>query len=267
MTGNFDAYDGIASAEIAIYCIFLGGAIYLSFKQGFSRSAGWRFLIILSLARLIGDTMRLLTLSQPTNKTLYIGWLILLSVGLGPLILTLHGLLGRLIDSMSGQGFTIIKSFHRRLLELLMGGGMVLVIIGGTKSSFTLDHGSPVTHYSSLSYIGTGIIVAVMGLFLLEFLIVFRNRDYIVRGEKHIIIAVAICIPFVLVRLAYSCSLVFGGVHTTPWLLLGMSTAMEVTVSFICEIIGFTMQNRFVETGLPQEDGEGQPMTGYGGPK
>ncbi|KAM0263370.1 hypothetical protein ACHAQJ_001226 [Trichoderma viride] len=263
MTGSFDAYDGIACAEIGIYCIYLCGAIYLCRKHGLTKSAGWRFLIILSLARIIGDSMRLATIWQPTNQSLYIGWLTLLGVGLGPLILTLHGVLGRLIDSMNIQGRAPIKSFHRRLLEFLMFGGMILVIIGGTKSQYTLNHGSPVVHYSTLSYIGTGIIVVVMGLLILECLIVFRNRDCIVQSEHRVLTAVIICIPFVLVRLAYSCILVFGGVHSSPWLLLGMSTAMEVTVTFICEITGFTLpSDEFLEVSLSR-DQEMQPMAHY----
>ncbi|QYT00176.1 hypothetical protein H0G86_007273 [Trichoderma simmonsii] len=259
MSRPFDAYDGIACGEIAIYCLYLGGAIFLCRKHGFGRSAGWRFLIMLSLARIIGDAMRLATISLPTNQSLYIGWLILLGVGLGPLVLTLHGLLGRLIDSIGNQGPLLIKSTHRRLLELLMLAGMVLVIIGGTQSSYTLTNGSPVTHYVTLSYVGTGIIAAVIGLLILEILLVYKNRDYIIQGERRILIAIVICIPFVLVRLAYSCSLVFGGVHTSPWLLLGMSTAMEVTVTLICEILGFTIHTGFVE----QTGEEMQPMARF----
>ncbi|EHK19266.1 uncharacterized protein TRIVIDRAFT_49577 [Trichoderma virens Gv29-8] len=260
----FDAYDGIACAEIGIYCIYLCGAIYLLRKHGFREGAGWRFLIMLSLARLIGDSMRLATISQPTNRSLYVGWLILLGLGIGPLILTLHGVLGRLIDSMNAQGRAPIKSFHRRLLEILMLGGMVLVIIGGTKSHYTLSHGNPVTQYSSLSSVGTGIIVAVMGLLLLEYLIVFRNRDCITRIEHRVLIAVIICIPFVLVRVAYSCILVFGGVHSSPWLLLGMSTAMEVIVTFICELCGFILPSVTFLEGSSSQDREMQPMGSYG---
>jgi hypothetical protein len=263
MSRPFDAYDGIACAEIGIYCIYLCGAIYLCHKHGFTTSSGWRYLIILSLARLIGDSMRLATISQPTNKNLYIGWLILLGVGLGPLILSLHGILGLLIDSMNTQGRVLIKSFYRHLLELLMLGGIILGIVGGIQSHFSINQGNPVTHYSTLSYVGSGIIVAVMGLLLLECLIVFRNRDCIVQSENRVLTAVIICIPFVLVRLAYSWILVFGGVHSSPWLLLGMSTAMEVIVTFICEVIGFGLPtNNSFEASLSR-DQEMEPMASY----
>lgn len=263
MSHSFDAYDGIASAEIGLYSLYLGGAIYLCFKHGFGRSAGWRSLIMLSLARLIGASMRLATISMPTDKSLYIGWLILLGIGLGPLILTLHGLLGRILDSMSSQGHSIIKSFHRRVFEILILVGVILLIIGGTQSKITIQNGNPVTHYVTLSYVGTAILVGVMGLLILECFIVFRNRASIIPGENRILIAVIICIPLVLVRLCYSCILVFGGVHSTPWLLLGMSTCMEVTTTFICETVGFTLSKTAFDIGSPQGQ-EMEPMASYG---
>jgi uncharacterized membrane protein len=200
--------------------------------------------------------MRLATLSQPTNRSLYVGWLTLLGVALGPLILMLHGLLGRLFDSLAGLGNNPIKPIHRRLVELLMLVGMVLVVVGGTKSTYTVNAGSPRTEYSKISKAGTAIIVVVMAFLCLECSVVVRDRIHLAKSEHRILFSVIFCIPFVSVRLVYSCILAFSNVHTSPWLLLGMSSAMEVVVALVCEATGFSLGTAAYASRLTQKDHE-----------
>ncbi|KAL3953645.1 hypothetical protein ACCO45_011601 [Purpureocillium lilacinum] len=218
-----DTYDHIAIASLAIYSFFLIGAVYLCIKHGFKRSSGWRFLIILALARIIGDALRLATISAPTNESLYIGWMTLNGLGLGPLILVLLGLLDRVFDSINRQGHVVVKPMYQRILNLLMLVGIILLIVGGTHKA------------------GTCIFVAATALLCLETLLAFQNQGYVSEGEHRIILGVVASLPFVIVRLAYSCLLVFGGKTSTVWLYLGLLVIMEMVVVLICEVLGFTL--------------------------
>ncbi|PNY23776.1 Uncharacterized protein TCAP_06283 [Tolypocladium capitatum] len=236
-----NTYDDIAIATIVVFSLYLVGAIILCARHGFVKSTGWRFLIILALARLIGSALLLATVNDPTNENLYIGWATLNGLGLGPLVLMLMGLLGRVFDSINRQGHVVVTPLFRHLLEVLMIVGMILLIVGGTESDFTVVDGEPKVVYSGVSRGGTGVFVAVTALLCLEALFAFRNQGYVAQGEHRIIIAIIICLPFVIVRLVYACIVVLGGVLTTKWEYLGMLVIMEMIVVLICEILGFTL--------------------------
>ncbi|UNI21402.1 hypothetical protein JDV02_007398 [Purpureocillium takamizusanense] len=237
-----DNYDHIAIASIAIWSLFLIGGVFLCIKHGFKKSSGWRYLIILSLARIIGDALRLATISDPTNEGLYIGWMTLNGLGLGPLILVLLGLLDRVFDSINRQGHVVVKPLYQRVLGVLMLVGIILLIVGGTQSDFHVGaDGRPSIDYSAASKAGTGIFVAATALLCLEALLAFRNQGYVSQGEHRIILGVLASLPFVVARLAYSCLLVFGGVSSSVWLYLGLLVIMEMVVVLVCEVLGFTL--------------------------
>lgn len=253
-----DTYDDIAIATIVIFTIYLIGGIVLCIKHGFFKSSGWRFLIILALARLIGSSLRLATINDPTNESLYIGWATLNGLGLAPLILMLLGLLGRVFDSINRQGHVVVTPPFRHLIEVLMVAGMILLIVGGTESDFFVVNDEPQVRYSGISRGGTGIFVAVTALLIIETLLAFRSQGYIAQGEHRIVIAVVICLPFVIVRLVYACIVVLGGVQSNRWLYLGMLVIMEMIVVLICEILGFTLDKA---PPKPQRDPEMQSQS------
>lgn len=252
-----DTNDDIAIAQLVLYVFLLGGAIVLNIKHGFSKSAGWRYLAILALARIIGSSLLLATIADPTNTSLYIGWMTLNGVGLGPLVLTLLGMVGRLFDSINRQGRVIVEARYRRIIDLLMLVGMILLIIGGTKSSYTMVDGNPKVDYSTESHVGMGIMIAVFVLLILEVLLAFGNQGFIAQGEHRLLFAVIVSLPFVAIRLVYSSILTFGGKASNVWFYLGASVIMELIVVCICEIVGFSLAK------APRaENVEGEPMDG-----
>ena len=86
---------GVSILEIIVYvpCLFI--ALWLGFKHGFGRHAGWFFLILFSLIRIIGASFQLASESHPTTAN-FTGAAILESVGLSPLLLATLGLIGRM---------------------------------------------------------------------------------------------------------------------------------------------------------------------------
>ncbi|KJZ72865.1 hypothetical protein HIM_07809 [Hirsutella minnesotensis 3608] len=241
MTRPLDAYDDIAIATIVVYSACFVGAVFLCFKHGLARSSGWSSLMLLSVARLIGSALRLSYVSQPTNVGLYIGWMTLNNIGLGPLILILLGLLGRVFQSINRQGHVVVKPTYHRLTEILMLVAIILIAVGGSQSNYSFDRGQLVIQYSSTSHAGLGLAIVVLALLFAELFLAFRNQGYVAQGEHRIILAVVISLPFVIVRLIYSCLVVFGGVRPDVWIYLGMLVIMEMIVVLICEVLGFTL--------------------------
>ncbi|KAK2612068.1 hypothetical protein QQS21_001917 [Conoideocrella luteorostrata] len=254
MSQSIDTYDLISIVQIVIFAVSLGGAIILCVKHGFTKATGWRYLVVLSLARIIGSGLRLGTISEPDNYALYSGWQTTNGLGLGPLILILFGLLNRLFLSMSNCGQIILKPLHQQLIEILMLLAIVLVIVGGIKSSITVESGQLKVHYSALSHVGIIIMVAVFIMFCLEVAYATVSRSYIPKGENRILLAVVFCIPFVILRLVYSCLIILVGSTSTVGLYLSLSVITEIVVALACEIVGFTLNKALITINSHRQD-------------
>ncbi len=263
MHRSFDTYDGLAVAQIILYVVFLAGAVFLCLKHGFLKSAGWRYLLVLGLVRIIGSALRLATISAPTDQNLYVGWLVLNGLGLGPLILMLLGLLSRTFESMRRNGHDVVKPLFHRAIQTLMLVAMILLIVGGFSSTFTVGAGgAPQVSYAETSKVGSGLMIGVFVLLCLETLLALLNQGYVTQGEHRIVFAVVACLPFVLVRLVYSELLVFAHVRSTAWLMLAMEVVMEAIVVVICEALGFSLAKAPEES--KSADVEAQSMPAYG---
>ncbi|OAQ68068.2 transmembrane protein [Pochonia chlamydosporia 170] len=238
---HLDTYDVISVVGIPIYVVFLACAIFLSIKHGFTKSSGWRYLIVLALARIIGFSFRLAIMNDPTNTSLWIGWMTVNSLGLGPLILVLLGLLSRVFESIKRQGHILLTPTHQRLIQLLVVVAIIVTVVGGTQSSFHIENGSVKVDYATASEVGVGLMIAVMVLLCIEAFIAFRNQGYVAQGEHRILLGVIASLPFVVVRVVYSCLSVFAGINSNVWLYLCMGVLMEMIVVFMLEVLGFTL--------------------------
>jgi hypothetical protein len=249
------AYDGIAIAELTFYLFALGGGIFLCIKHGFTKNAAFRSLVILSLARIVGACFRIATISSPDNINLYIGWMTLNGIGLAPLIMLAIGLLSRVFESIQAKGRTLIRPQYQRFVEILLLLAIILLIVGGTESDFSVVDGKPKVAYSTVSHAAEGILVAITALLGAALAIAIFNQGHVGTGEHRIIFVEAVCYPLILVRLAYSCLLIFGGITSTPWLYLGMSSLMEMIVTLLSEILGFNL-DKAVPHSVPRSDEE-----------
>jgi hypothetical protein len=84
----------VSILELMVYTCALLTSIYLSFRHRLSRNAGWIFLTIFSLVRIIGASCQLATLSSPSNHLLT-AITTLDSLGLAYLLFASLGLLSR----------------------------------------------------------------------------------------------------------------------------------------------------------------------------
>ncbi|OAQ58778.1 inhibitor of apoptosis-promoting bax1 domain-containing protein [Purpureocillium lilacinum] len=261
MSRPFDFYDRVAIATIVVFSCYLIGGTWPCVKHGFHKSSGWGFLVILALARLIGSSLRLATINDPTNDNLYIGWMVLNGLGLGPLVAMLTGLLTRAFEGIAvsrGGDFAFCDAYQK-VVNLLMLVGLILVIVGGTESDFSVDGNSePHVNYAGLSVAGIAIFVAVAGALLIEQALAVTNWTWVLRGERRIVATMGATLPFVIVRLVYSCIEVFGEKTPTKGEYVSMFVVMEMIIVFMCEMLGYTLGN----STSPSQKQRGSPGLG-----
>ena len=89
--------QGVSIAVLIFYVPALATAIFLCIRHGLRRTGAWRFMIIFTLARVLGSSLELATISQPDNHSLYIGYATLINIALSPLELVSFGLLNRVV--------------------------------------------------------------------------------------------------------------------------------------------------------------------------
>ena len=242
LTRPMNTQDYISISEIVVYSFYLIGGIYLCAKHGISRAAGFRFLVILALARLIGASMFLATLKDATNKSLYAGWAITNGIGLGPLVLMLIGLLSRLFDFINREGHVVIPARVSRAVQILMIVAIILLIIGGNESDYHMSGTTITVDYDAISRAGMAIIVVIMAAVVAGLALAVKYKTRIPAGEKRVLSAVGLAMPFVIVRLAYGCITILGNKHMNTWVYLGAGVIMEFIVCFIVEVVGFTLK-------------------------
>ncbi|KAJ9154736.1 hypothetical protein NKR23_g2458 [Pleurostoma richardsiae] len=269
----------ISIAEICVYVPALLIASFLAFRHGFGRSAGWLYLILFSLCRIIGAAFDLASISDPTNTNLYVGYFTLQSIGLGPLILVMLGLLTRVLESVTratrgkqGSG-PLVNQRNLRIVQVVVMVALILGIVGGTEVG---DQISDVASGESSSYsmpmeskAGVALMIAGYGLLVLAAASVgAHSLGDVEQGEKRLLGAIFLALPFVLVRLIFSGLSTFtsnpnfrliGGSASYPDYFLGMSVVMEMAAITVFEAVGLSLQQR------PKEGGRSIPMTRYGG--
>ena len=89
-----DYRNGVSILLLIFYLPALAIAILLTIRHGFSKSSGWRFMIIFTLARVLCACLELATINQPTNVSLYIGYVVLIGIAVSPLELVAFGYVG-----------------------------------------------------------------------------------------------------------------------------------------------------------------------------
>jgi hypothetical protein len=262
--------NGVAIGELVVYIPSFFIALLLTFRHGFRKSSGWYFLIVFSLARIIGPCMQLAAIKNP-SVSLYTGALILQNVGLSPLILATLGLLSRVIESINRTHRTFIQTRMLKLVEIISLVGLILGIVGGINASdsFTTT-GNWVP--GSLSKVGNALFIVSYAALLMASIITSFSISYAEDGEKRILLGIAIALPFLFVRLLYAIistfthSKRFSSFTGSVTILLCMSLLMELVVVVVYEGIGVTLRkqrNDHFEGSaqqVPSTPGSDQPL-------
>jgi len=246
---HLDYRNGVSIAEIVVYIPALTLAIYLAVKHGIGKSSGWMYLIIICLARIIGAGMQLATINDPTNYSLYIGSSILNNVGFTPLELACLGFLSRLLDSINKTKHTVLNPGMLKLIQLIVIVGLILGIVGGVNAGDGIK-ATGIYHPQTLNKVGTALIVVTYVMIVAVTIVTSFSVSNAEPGEHRLFGAVAIALPFMLVRLIYSCLSTFTTIKTFN-LLAGNTTVflvMAILMEMICvigfEIMGMTLRKQ-----------------------
>lgn len=236
---------GLSILELIVYLPSLFISLYMGFRHGFQRNAGWILLIIFSLARIVGSCCYLATIAHPETIDLYIAWGVCTSIGLAPLISTCVGLLSRVNDSIQRKtGRGLLPAFFR-LIGLLTLAGMVLCIVGSSMSSSLQG----ITN-SIEAKVGDVLYVIAWACLCVLLLVVGSKYASIEDGEHRLLLAVGISVPLLFVRLIYSLLSVFTHNPTFNMLtgnvtvFLVMAVLEEIVIVGICLGVGMTLEVR-----------------------
>lgn len=245
----------ISIAQLIIYTPALMIAIILSIRHGYTRSSGWIYLTIFSLARILGAALQLATIAHPTDISLLVGATTLQSIGLSPLILCMLGLLSRVLDSIRRSKDTLITPRHIRLVQVLVIVGLILGVVGGSMMgdviAAALENGSMDYDVPAETRAGLGVMVAGFGILVVASLMSCLEVRAAEEGEKRLLLAIGLAMPFVLVRLVFAAMATFGddrdfrgfgGTGRYPDYLLGMAVVMEMVAVAILEGVGLTLR-------------------------
>ncbi|TGO37394.1 hypothetical protein BHYA_0098g00170 [Botrytis hyacinthi] len=239
--------NGVEIGELVVYIPSFFLSVFLAFRHGFGRSAGWYFLIVFCLARIIGPCMSLAAISSP-SVSLYTGALILQTIGLSPLLLSTLGLLSRILDSINRNTHTLVQPSMLKLIEIVTVVGLILGIVGGINASGAYTSTGkwvPGTESKISNILFIVSFVAIMATTILTSFSISHAEN----GEKRILLGIVIALPFLFVRLLYSVlstfvsySTKFNAFNGSVTVLLCMDLLEELAVVVVYLAIGLTLK-------------------------
>ncbi|TCD65520.1 hypothetical protein EIP91_002528 [Steccherinum ochraceum] len=197
---GINARGGVALAQAIIYIPILCMSAILVARHGFKRRAGWVFLLILSLVRIVGGGIHVASeLQSDPNKTLVTIFTILEGVGLSPLMLATLGFL-----STVGQGLTDSRRLFQGLhvLGILSSVALILTVVGGinlgdAKTQDDVDSATKYRHIGGILFLVLFVLVTLLhGYF-------WSLKNQILVHRRTLLAGISTVLPFLFIRTMY----------------------------------------------------------------
>lgn len=193
------------------------------------------------------SSFQLATIHQPTDVGLYIGAAVMSGVGLGPLVLAAVGMLIRVRNSIHKNYETVIVVKHLHLIQAVTIVGVILALAGGIKAGEDFKHSG---HFNTLPLTKIAISLFVVAYTAVLTVAAFTafNVPHIERGERRLLLAIGLSLPFLFVRLIYSCCVAFANesrfslINGSVSIMLAMGDIQEFIVVMIFLITGLTLR-------------------------
>ncbi|KAI4178181.1 MAG: hypothetical protein L6R41_008513 [Letrouitia leprolyta] len=218
----------LAVAELVFYVPALALSVYVNVRHGFRRQLGWFYLILLSVIRLVGNSMEVAANSK-NSINLFVGAAVLNGVGLSPLLLAMLAMLKRVNKDL-------LHGPLERVIRLITIPILVAVILTAYGGSQLYGESSPSEYKNGENIARAGIVILLLafGLLVLITVFSFSHLRQIRAGDSIMLYAVAISIPFILIRLIYS-ALVYFDTHSKTFNLTGGSIWARAFMSVLEE--------------------------------
>ncbi|KIW28158.1 uncharacterized protein PV07_07841 [Cladophialophora immunda] len=228
---GLSAFEILDILELIYFVPALIASGYVVYKHGHRKRLGWRFLLMICLFRLIGAITSLIDVRHPSSG-LTITYDIMNSFGLSAIISTALALLDRVEDGMGPHGLP-----HQvfQLLHLPSIVGIILSVIGST-NLFSNSHSDVSAGFTELK----AAVCLFLVVFVADILIAghcFLKITHILPGERRLLFAVALALPFMAVRMIFSILCVFA--NDPKWF---SSWSLEWTAILVHGILGVLME-------------------------
>jgi len=200
--GSLDARGIIAVVEIVVYVPLLVISILLTLRHGFRRRAGWVFLLIFFLMRIIGSAIHIASEKENSNSlSLHITYSILEGAGVSPLLLATLGFLATTAQLGLDDRAVVTRGSHLMGLIALVAFAITIaggVLAGSSSEPSQINQGITLRH--------AGVILFVVLVFLMVVMVSFfwRNKDDIMRHRQKLLLCISASLPFLAVRVLYS---------------------------------------------------------------
>lgn len=248
----------VSIALIVLYVPVFFTAIFLATRHGLGLNSGWICLIFFAIIRMLYSSFQLATIHQPTDVGLYIGAAVMSGVGLGPLVLAAVGMLIRVRNSIHKNYETVIVVKHLHLIQAVTIVGVILALAGGIKAGEDFKHSG---HFNTLPLTKIAISLFVVAYTAVLTVAAFTafNVPHIERGERRLLLAIGLSLPFLLVRLIYSCFVAFANearfslISGSVSIMLAMGVIQEFIVVMIFLVMGLTLRIILKEEAASEE--------------
>ncbi|KIW50542.1 hypothetical protein PV05_09343 [Exophiala xenobiotica] len=256
------AFEILAICELIFFFPAFLVSIAVVYKHGAGKRLGWRFLVMISLFRVVGAICAIVLVESPSSGVT-ISYDIMNNFGLSAIIYTALGLLGRVEAGMEGHGLPF-QLF--RVLGLPGLAGLVLSIVGATN----LLGDNPSNTSSGFAELKAAVML-FLAVYVADIFITvhgFLKAVHVRAGERRLLYAVLATLPFMAVRMIYSILSVFASrpKYFNSWslewsaiLVRGlMGVLMEVIIVTLFIIVGFVTA-AVVPKPAPVRDGKVSP--------
>ncbi|KAL4960397.1 uncharacterized protein BDV14DRAFT_204708 [Aspergillus stella-maris] len=255
--GSVTYSNGISILELIVYLPAFFAASFLVYRHGVRRSGGFIFLVIFTIARVVGSACNLATINNPSTD-LAIAAAICSSIGLSPLLMTCSGLLSRANECLPRP---TIPKYAFSFFRILTIAALAVTISGITSDMTPQGLRTPNTEVKAgmILYI---ISWAILCVFLV---IVAQRRPFLPKGEERTLLTVAISAPFLLVRIIYAVLIwfladgAFNAVDGNYTAQLFLAVFEEIVVVGVCLGVGFKLR---VRAGSRDLKGQGVAVGG-----
>ncbi|KAJ5334521.1 hypothetical protein N7452_006924 [Penicillium brevicompactum] len=250
--GSVTYRDGIAILQLIVFPFIFAASLFIWKKTGWRvGSRIWRYPATLSLIRIAGSICTLLTITNKSRNVI-IGAYVCELIGIAPLLLTYIGVL-RQIDTEER-----IPRRGSNLIAIVTIIGLILGIAGVSEAD---DNGD---YKNNLTMAAMGIFLAVFVIFVLMTIWLWLQTHYNLRVfQKKLFLAVAISIPFVLVRVVYSALSDYSDIsrfqiNGSDTVYLCMSVLEEIVAMVVTVGLGTSavLQKDFVKFGSSEQSSE-----------
>ena len=240
------SWNAVSIVELVIYTHALFISIYLWARHGFGRNVAWIYLMAFTIIRVVGASLQLATIGSQDSIDLQTAVARLSYIGLSPLLLTTFCLLKRVNESIEKSYNTGLTPLRFKLIRIPIIIALILVIVGVSASAADLIETGFYT-IQVTTKVGVALFILVFATIVLITGVFILHYAYVEVGQRRLLIAVAVSLPFIFVRLIYTILVTFTSLKGFSIIdgnvvAAGCTAVMEeMIVVMIYEAVGLTL--------------------------